>query len=46
MAGSDVPVATLNPEAIRERYREPFRARAEPTRVNATRVGRHDLLAT
>jgi hypothetical protein len=33
MAGSDVPVATVNPESIGELYREPFRTRAESTRV-------------
>ena len=46
MAGSDVPVATVNPESIRELYRESFRTRAELTRANGTRVVRHDLLAT
>ena len=46
MAGSDVPVATVNPESIRELYRESSRTRAEPTRVNGTRVVRNDLLET
>lgn len=46
MAGSDVPVATVNPEPIREQYREPFRTRAQPTRVDGTRIVRHELLAT
>jgi hypothetical protein len=46
MAGSDVPVTTVNPESIRELYREPVQDSCGTTRVNRTRVVRHDLLAT
>ena len=44
VAGSYAPVATVDPESIQEVYPEPFRTRAEPTRVNGTRVVRHDRL--
>jgi hypothetical protein len=39
-----VQLASVNLESIREVYREPFRTRAESTRVNRTRAVRHDRL--
>jgi len=38
MAGGDVPVATVNPESIRELYRESFRTRAQVQRGSMGRA--------